>query len=138
MQDILEEINRITKGNVIFTGSYSEKIQGVPIEKVGDLDIIVKDSTPFQNQQRFKSWKSNTAYSKSGKRATFFLKGKLIDVFIEESFPRYILIDGFKFETVNSMYNWSLSTVGRVLSMKYKIKLRNRIFRLKSFIDSKI
>ena len=59
MQDILEEINRITKGNVIFTGSYSEKIQGVPIEKVGDLDIIVKDSMlevfpfPFLSMSRF-------------------------------------------------------------------------------------
>ena len=48
-----------------------------------------------------------------------------------------MIIDGLKFETIQSMYNWSLKTVGRTWSIKYKNKLRDRVFRLEKILKEK-
>lgn len=136
MKDILHKINDACNGDVVFTGSVSEVFQGAK-DWANDIDIILKDATPFKYCYKFSQHPSKSAYSKSGIRAIFFIKGKLIDAFIENEYPEYVVIDGLKFETIQSMYNWSLKTVGRTWSIKYKKKLRDRVFRLEKILKEK-
>ena len=124
MKEILHKINNACNGDVIFTGSVSELYQGAK-DWANDIDIILKDATPFRYCANFSQHPSKSAYSKSGIRAIFYLHGKLVDAFIEQEYPEYVVIDGLKFETIESMYKWSLQTVGRTWSMKYKKKLRD-------------
>lgn len=136
MIEILHKINDACNGDVIFTGSVSEVFQGIK-DKSNDIDIILKDATPFKYCYKFSQHPSKSAYSKSGIRAVFYLHEKLIDAFIEQEFPEFVVIDGLKFETIESMYKWSLQTVGRTWSIYYKKKLRDRVFRLENVLKQK-
>lgn len=121
--------------DVVFVGGASEYLQGIKNE-LRDIDISVGDEKLLYRIGYVHKSIDHSFYGLSGKRGFIPLNSVLIDVFINDIKPEFIVVNGFKCETVSSMIKLQeatlkLNSVG--LSDNLKIKLRNNIERLKKW-----
>ena len=109
------------KENLVFVGTTSMKIQGIDIVPQ-DIDIVVTDLVGLEN---YVEYTTDSKFSTSGKRA--FIKGEIdIDIFIEDTLPEYVIIDGKKAVTffyMKKLYNVLLNIVDDYLKNDLTEKL---------------
>lgn len=129
----IEALNILSKiDDVVFVGGASEYLQGIKKE-LNDIDISVSDLKVL-NEVGYVHRSEDSSFSGlSGKRGFIPLESVLIDVFIDEK-PSYIIVNGFKCETIDSMIALQERTLNlnrKTLSERTKAKLKNNIDRLK-------
>lgn len=101
MLNLIKKLNNeIT--DIIFVGGVSEMIQGIR-ETTKDIDICVLNVDELKSRYILKEWQDTSVFSKSGKRAGIESEDYIIDIFIEDTLPDFIEIDGVKCETLNSL-----------------------------------
>lgn len=125
---ILREIDE-----VVFVGGASEYLQGIKKE-LRDIDISIKDEKLLKDIGYVHKNIDQSFYGLSGKRGFIPLNSVLIDIFIDEKKPDFIMVNGFKCETIESMLRLQKETLilnYEKLSKKTKEKLINNIERLK-------
>lgn len=105
--ELLKKINKAKNGNVVFSGSIAERMQGINVE-FNDVDFVVSDLDGLEIFGIVEKFTTKSIFSESGNRAFVKrLKSYDLDIFIEPEFPEYKEIDGIKFETLDSMIKWA-------------------------------
>lgn len=101
MYKIIEKIRDLTE--VVFVGGTSEFIQGMR-EGVDDIDIVTTDITPFiiKFGTKVKKW-NNNYFKDVVEKYNIWIDGVNVDIFIKNSLPSHILVNGYKVETIASM-----------------------------------
>ena len=131
-EDIIELLSH--NEDVIFIGGTSEYIQGVKKE-LRDIDISVKN-TEFLNRFGYvhKSF-NNSFYGLSGNRGFIKTKNFIIDIFIDDKRPNYIIINNKKCETIDSMIELREKTLeyDLIKDSFFKEKNYNNLNRLKKW-----
>ena len=122
-EEIIQQISE--NEDVIFVGGTSEYIQGIK-EELNDIDISVKN-TEFLNKFGYvhKNF-NNSLYGLSGNRGFIKTKNFIIDVFIDDKRPEYIIINGKKCETLDSMIEL------REKTLEYNL-IEDNFFRKKNY-----
>lgn len=102
MLKIIEELNTIK--DIVFVGGCAEVAHGIK-DEAKDIDIVVLslDELTKYNPQTFIT---KSPFSKSGKRAFFYINDILIDVFIENELPKFNYIDGIKYRSKESIFDF--------------------------------
>ena len=98
-EEVLQRLAMID--DVVFVGGTSEYLQGIKNE-LNDIDISINDVRVLNDFVYVHKNFDDSFYGLSGHRGFIPLKSVLIDVFIDEK-PKYILINEFKCETLESM-----------------------------------
>ena len=101
IKELIKEIANI-KDDIVFTGSVSFNFHLKSDKKIKDIDIVVNDLNGLEKLGELKEWETHSPLSYSGKRAFIKRNDFDIDIFIEETLPEYILIDGIKYETIDA------------------------------------
>lgn len=122
-EEIIQQISE--NEDVIFVGGTSEYIQGIKKE-LNDIDISVKN-TEFLNKFGYvhKNF-NNSLYGLSGNRGFIKTKNFIIDIFIDDKRPEYIIINGKKCETLDSMIEL------REKTLEYNL-IEDNFFRKKNY-----
>ena len=122
-EEIIQQISE--NEDVIFVGGTSEYIQGIK-EELNDIDISVKN-TEFLNKFGYvhKNF-NNSLYGLSGNRGFIKTKNFIIDIFIDDKRPEYIIINGKKCETLDSMIEL------REKTLEYNL-IEDNFFRKKNY-----
>ena len=129
-----ETLNRLALiDDVVFVGGASEYIQGYK-DLLNDIDISVTDIAPLNEFGYVHQGFDNSFYGLSGNRAFIPLKSVLIDVFVDEVKPEYILVNGFKCQTIESMIKLRENTLKYTFngSFENRLKLISNLERLKN------
>ena len=120
--------------DLIFVGGTSEYIRGIKNE-LRDIDISVKN-TEFLNKFGYvhKNF-NNSLYGLSGNRGFIKTKNFIIDIFIDDKRPDYIIINRKKCETLDSMIELREKTLEHDLIKDefFKKKNYNNLIRLKKW-----
>ena len=131
-EEIIKQISQ--NEDVIFVGGTSEYIQGIKNE-LNDIDISVKN-TEFLNKFGYvhKNF-NNSLYGLSGNRGFIKTKNFIIDIFIDDKRPDYIIINRKKCETLDSMIELREKTLEYDLIKDefFKKKNYNNLIRLKKW-----
>ena len=98
--EILEKLSLIE--DVVFVGGTSEFLQGFKNE-LNDIDISVTNPEPLKAFGYVHESFDKSFFGLSGKRALIPLKYVLIDIFIDDKKPEYIVVKGYKCQTIRSM-----------------------------------
>lgn len=94
MLDILK-----AKKDLIFVGGFALYMQGVK-SSFKDYDVVVLSLSG--GLEHAHQYQTDSSHSISGKRA--IIESPIpVDIFIEDSLPEYVEIDGFRCQTVPSM-----------------------------------
>ncbi|WP_294304912.1 hypothetical protein [uncultured Chryseobacterium sp.] len=128
-KEILHNLASIS--DVIFVGGTSEYLQGIKTE-LNDIDISISDLKLLNGFGYIHKNFDNAFYGLSGHRGFIPLENALIDIFIDKN-PDYIMVNGFKCETVQSMILLREKTLKfnhEKLSEKSKHKIRENLDRL--------
>ncbi|MCQ4139229.1 hypothetical protein [Chryseobacterium sp. EO14] len=134
--EILQELASIH--DVVFVGGTSEYLQGIKSE-LNDIDISIPDTFPLKKIGYVFHFYRNNFYGLSGNRGVIKLKNVLIDIFIDNP-PEYIIVNGFKCETIQSMINLRETTLkfnSDQFADIHKKKLADNLERLRLYILSK-
>ena len=131
--EILDILSKID--DVIFVGGTSEYLQGVKKE-LNDIDIRITNFENLTSIGYIHKFNLDLFYGLSGNRGIIKLKNFLIDIFIENDKPNFIIIDNkYKCETIESMINLREKTLkfsnfcdNRVLN-----KIKYNLIRLKKW-----
>ena len=131
-EEMIDKLSKIE--NLVFVGGTSEYIQGIKNE-LNDIDISVKN-TEFLNKFGYvhKNF-NNSLYGLSGNRGFIKTKNFIIDIFIDDKRPNYIIINGKKCETLDSMIELREKTLEYDLIKDefFKKKNYNNLIRLKKW-----
>mgnify|MGYP001195871485 CR=1 FL=1 len=130
--DILRKITNAKNGNVVFTGSVAERMNGINVE-FNDVDFIVLDLDGLESFGKLETFTTKSVFSESGKRA--FVKrlgGFDFDIFVEEKLPEFIEYEGVKYETLESMIKWTEKTISKTTDHRIKEILVLRLKTLKN------
>lgn len=129
-QETLEKLALIE--DVVFVGGTSEYIQGYKLE-LNDIDISITNIKPLSNFGYVHTSFDDSFYGLSGNRAFIPLKSVLIDVFVDEVKPEFILVNGFKCQTIESMIELREKTLKYTFNGSYenRLKLIHNLERLK-------
>lgn len=128
-----ETLNRLAKiEDVIFVGGTSEYIQGFKNE-LNDIDISITNTEPLNEFGYVHSSFDNSFYGLSGNRAFIPLPSVLIDVFVDNIKPEFVLVNGFKCQTIESMIELRENTLKYTFNGSYenRLKLIHNLERLK-------
>jgi hypothetical protein len=88
-----------TKDDVVFVGSTYLWYLNL-IKKANDIDIVVNDLNGLEIFGEITTWETKSPMSLSGKRAHIKRDDYSIDIFIEPVLPKFNIIDGIKFITI--------------------------------------
>lgn len=128
-----ETLNRLAEiEDVIFVGGTSEYIQGYK-DELNDIDISITNIIPLNDFGYVHRSFDNSFFGLSGHRALIPLKSVLIDVFVDEIKPDFILVNGFKCQTIESMIVLRENTLKYTFNGSYenRLKLIHNLERLK-------
>lgn len=130
---MLKTINNINNiENIVFVGGVSEMLQGIR-ETTKDIDICVLNVDELKTKYIVKEWKTTSVFSKSGNRAGIESEEYIIDIFIEDTLPEFVEIDGIKCETLNSLidrYTLVIEGLNDDTDFYSKIKMINKLNNL--------
>lgn len=129
-QEALQKLSEIE--DVIFVGGTSEYIQGYK-EELNDIDISITDIKLLNKFGYVHTSFDNSFYGLSGNRAFIPLKSVLIDIFVDKVKPEFIVINGFKCQTIESMIQLREKTLKYTFNGSYenRLKLIHNLERLK-------
>lgn len=130
--EVLQKLSLID--HVIFVGGTSEYLQGIKKE-LRDIDISINDVKLLNDFGYVHENFDDSFYGLSGNRGFIPLKSILIDIFIDEK-PEYIIVNGFRCETVKSMILLRENTLKfnqDRLSELSKNKIQKNLIRLRSW-----
>lgn len=89
------------KPDLVVVGGFAMFLHGLKKEYT-DIDVVVRN---LDGLGKVFSYSTNSAFSKSGKRA--FIPGDTkVDIFIEKTLPTYEIKNGFKVQTIKSMISY--------------------------------
>lgn len=128
-----EALNKLSQiEDVIFVGGASEYIQGYK-DELNDIDISVTNVVPLNEFGYIHTSFDNSFFGLSGNRAFIPLKSVLIDVFVDKIKPEFILVNGSKCQTIESMIELREKTLKYTFNGSYKnrLKLIHNLERLK-------
>lgn len=132
---ILKKINSVND-NIVFVGGISELIQGKR-EFTTDIDICVLNIDGFSEFGEIKEWITESPVSLSGNRAGIKNDEFILDIFIENSLPKWVEISGLKFETIDSLilrYERVIKAVKKLNQVAFLTKLEYNLKNLKNNI----
>lgn len=135
MLDISKEeaLNKLALiDDVVFVGGASEYIQGFK-DELNDIDISITNIKPLNEFGYIHTSFDNSFYGLSGNRAFIPLKSILIDIFVDEVKPEFILVNGFKCQTIQSMIELREKTLKYTFNGSYenRLKMIHNLERLK-------
>lgn len=128
-----EALNKLSKiEDVIFVGGTSEYIQGYKNE-LNDIDISVTNISPLNEFGYIHKSFDSSFYGLSGNRGIIPLPNVLIDIFIDIFKPEYVMVNGFKCQTIESMISLRENTLKYTFDGSYenRLKLIYNLERLK-------
>ena len=130
-QEALERLALIE--DAIFVGGTSEYIQGYK-DELNDIDISISNIHLLNEFGYIHKSFDNSFYGLSGNRGFIPLKSVLIDIFIDEVKPQFILVNGFKCQTKESMIELREKTLKYSFNGSYenRLKLIHNLERLKN------
>lgn len=122
------------KDDIIFVGGTSEYLQGLK-NNLNDIDITITDINCLKDIGYIHRFYQNIFFNLSGNRGVIKLKNVLIDIFIEDKKPDYIIYNNFKCETVDSMINLRQNTLdfNLINNKKIEFKIKYNLNRLKKW-----
>lgn len=129
MDELIKKISRMDNG-VVFVGGVSEVKHGIR-KKTKDVDIVVQSLSGLEAFGVLKYWITDSAVSKSGKRAFIERLDFNIDIFVEDDLPEWELIDGVKCQTIKSMISHYLEAEKKA-SGRLKEIINGKLKRLKN------
>lgn len=93
------------KDDVVFVGGVALSFHG---KKDGfrDIDVVVTDVTGLEFLGEIILFDTKSIFSTSGKRAYVRRDDYIIDIFIENSLPDFIIHDGIKYETMEHITSY--------------------------------
>ena len=96
MKELVEQISQC-KDDVVFVGS----LVGKNPEDVNDIDIVITSTDGLETIGECECHESNSVFAKDAKRCK--IKGNdLIDIWLKDELPEYEVIDGIKYQTIDS------------------------------------
>lgn len=96
MKELVEQISQC-KDDVVFVGS----LVGNNPEDVNDIDIVITSTDGLETIGECECYESNSVFAKNAKRCK--IKGNdLIDIWLKDELPEYEVIDGIKYQTIDS------------------------------------
>lgn len=117
-------LENIKNKNVIFTGSFSLFIRGL-VNSYNDIDIVVIS----ENEIDGITWyDSNSIYAKKQRQG--FLKldsGKIIDAFLEDAFPEFEEIDGYKLKGLEEIKRDFLELLNSNIRSHWKKDIESKL-----------
>jgi len=130
-KEALKKLSEID--DVIFVGGASEYIQGYKNE-LNDIDISITNINPLKEFGYVHTSFDNSFYGLSGDRALIPLKSVLIDIFIDVVKPKFIMVNGFKCQTIESMIELREKTLKYTFNGSYenRLKMIHNLERLKN------
>lgn len=129
-----ETLNKLSLiDDVIFVGGTSEYIQGFK-DQLNDIDISINNIDSLKEFGYVHKSVDNSFYGLSGNRAFIPLKSVLIDIFVDEVKPEFIVVNGFKCQTIESMIELRENTLKYSFNGSYenRLKLIHNLERLKN------
>jgi hypothetical protein len=119
-----------TKDDVVFVGSTYLWYLNL-IKKANDIDIVVNNLNGLEVFGEIITWETTSPMSLSGKRAHIKRDDYSIDIFIEPVLPKFNIIDGIKFITIedNKLFIDSLIELTEG-------EFKNRMIDKKRLLDS--
>lgn len=135
--DIIKKLSEIE--DVIFVGGTSEYLQGIK-DTLNDIDISIGCTNSLNEFGYVHKSFNNSIYGLSGNRGLVKTKNFIIDIFIDDVKPDYIVIDGKKCETIDSMINLREKTFNHDLIKDpfFKKKNYDNLVRLREWKKSQI
>lgn len=135
MHNILLKLSEID--DVIFVGGTSEYLQGIKSE-TNDIDISIDDKEKLRHIHYVFTSFNDSLYGLSGKRGFFREDGVLVDIYINDKKPEYIITkEGYKCETIDSMINLREKTIeNKMIHGESLEKIKNNLNRLKKWKQS--
>ena len=100
-KSIIEELSKIE--NLVFVGGASEYLQDVK-DSLNDIDIVIINENDLRNIGYLHKFKMNLFFGLSGERGVILKNNILIDIFIENSLPEYVIVnEKYKCQAIDSM-----------------------------------
>jgi|GEM_PF-4862617 len=106
--EVLEILSQID--DVVFVGGTSQYLQGYEIE-LRDIDISISHKDFLSSLGYVHTAFDDSFYGLSGQRGFIPFKSVLVDIFIDTKRPDFIIIDGYKCETIQSIINLDENTL---------------------------
>lgn len=123
MLEILQQLSR--KENLVFVGNVAMMFQGIDVIP-SDIDIVVTDLSGLEG---YTEYTTDSKFSISGKRA--FITGEyMIDIFIEDKLPQYVIIDGLKVETLYYMEKY-YNRILPLVDFRWQVIIKGKLDLLK-------
>ena len=123
---MLEQLKN--KKDLVFVGGFACYMQGLKAS-YHDYDVVVLSLTG--GLEHAHQYITDSAFSSTGRRAV--LESPIpVDIFIEETLPEYVEIDGFKCQTVRSMLDYYLGILPHVRTI-WRENINNKINLLKQW-----
>jgi hypothetical protein len=119
-----------TKDDVVFVGSTYLWYLNL-IKKANDIDIVVNDLNGLEIFGEITTWETKSPMSLSGKRAHIKRDDYSIDIFIEPVLPKFNIIDGIKFRTIED-YKLFIDSLIELTEGEFK----NKMIDKKRLLDS--
>lgn len=108
---------------VVFVGGTSEYIQGYK-DHLNDIDISINDTTLLKHFGYVHRSFDDSFYGLSGNRALIPLPSVMIDIFVDSVKPEYIIVNGYKCQTIKSMIDLREKTLTHTFKGSYKNRLK--------------
>jgi hypothetical protein len=119
-----------TKDDVVFVGSTYLWYLNL-IKNANDIDIVVNDLNGLEIFGEITTWETKSPMSLSGKRAHIKRDDYSIDIFIEPVLPKFNIIDGIKFRTIED-YKLFIDSLIELTEGEFK----NKMIDKKRLLDS--
>jgi len=101
MKDLMKKIMN-SKDDVVFVGSLVLSVNGKLDRTPKDIDIVVTSLDGLQLIGDIKCYESNSVFAKGSKRCCIDQDGVMIDIWLKDELPEWEIIDGFKYQTIDS------------------------------------
>lgn len=101
MMDLVNEISSC-KDDVVFVGSLVSKINGKLDREPKDIDIVVTSLNGLETFGDVICNESISVFAKDSKRCKIEGNEVLIDIWLKDELPEWEIIDGIKYQTINS------------------------------------
>jgi hypothetical protein len=104
MNELIKNISRV-KDDIVFVGGVTLSFHGKK-DGFSDIDVVVTDVTGLEFFGEIILFDTKSIFSLKGKRAYIKREDYMIDIFIENSLPDFIIHDGIKYATMEQISSY--------------------------------
>lgn len=101
MEILLNEISKC-KDDVVITGSWVARVNNKLNREPHDIDIVVTSLDGLETFGDIICGESTSIFAKDSKRCKIERNDVLIDIWVSNKLPEYEVIEGIKYETIDS------------------------------------